>query len=375
MIETRDGIKLFSRKQLNPPKNKHIIEDLDKTSKKEFLGKNPTTVAKKRLIDRDFRSIQQGKGNFFRREVDGKKGAFIRVNNRIYQVGVLTNKSGENRATIFPFKGSGLHQLTSQQALKARSLNQSDRRKYIAGIVREAKNKRNQQSWNKATREQINSTFIRPNTSRLKPANDNHPPERPKPTKSQSSQKQGANEKMASLRNRVRDRHQNRDKALKTSKDKKPTHLNNSRESLKARYGKPTEAQRGKVKSVKDRAKIGSNSSDRTLAKNKSTESGSGKKQGIKEKMASLRNRVRDRHQNRANTLKLSGEKRVTPTKTQPEGIKSRYGSSSESNRAKNSANQESKIRGSSESKKPRSSPTSKGDSKPTRGGSSRRRK
>ncbi len=50
-----------------------------------------------------------------------------------------------------------------------------------------------------------------------------------------------------------------------------------------------------------------------------------------------------------ANTLKLSGEKRVSQTKTKPEAIKSRYGSSSESSPAKGSANQESKVRGTSE--------------------------
>ncbi|MFM6051839.1 MAG: hypothetical protein ACKPA7_09400, partial [Sphaerospermopsis kisseleviana] len=82
------------------------------------------------------------------------------------------------------------------------------------------------------------------------------------PHESHPSKKQGAKEKMASLRNQERDRHQNRDKALKKSGDQKQTRPNNSREHLKSRYGKPTEGQRGNIKPLKDRAKISSTQSD-----------------------------------------------------------------------------------------------------------------
>jgi hypothetical protein len=59
---------------------------------------------------------------------------------------------------------------------------------------------------------------------------------------SRLAKKTGTKEKMSSLRSRSRDRHQNRNKALKAARDKKPVESRTSQDNLKSRYGKPSDS-------------------------------------------------------------------------------------------------------------------------------------
>jgi hypothetical protein len=63
---------------------------------------------------------------------------------------------------------------------------------------------------------------------------------------SRGVKKAGTTEKMASLRKQGRDRAQKRERALKPAKDRKATQPKPNRDSLKSRYGKPSDSNRGK---------------------------------------------------------------------------------------------------------------------------------
>ena len=164
--------------------------------------------------------------------------------------------------------------------LRAKGLNPNNTRRLSQAIIDSSK--RTDHSYNlknfdkatfdKDTRDKINAKFKKLDVSRLNPANDNQVP--PKPPREPKN---------------------------------KPT----AKEQLKQRYGKkPTEAQSTNAKALKDRSKINSNQGDQrkdsTLTKDKPssrssdrhakklTVSQSLKKQGLKEKMATVRNQKRD---------------------------------------------------------------------------------
>lgn len=275
-IEVSPG-NFVKRNELQNPKPKHFIEDLTPKNLKEGGRKPKNTVGRRSIILQDADLIRQGAYEKASRKTPYGDSPGFKVRGRLYGVG--------DKGRLFPVSGSRLYTLDKRQISNlAKISTPADRLRYIRDLKRQARYQNATKDFSRTTREKIAATNKKPSDiSKLKTANDNQVP--PKPPRE--------------LKN-------------------KPT----AKEQFKQRYGKkPTE--NSNAKALKDRSKISSNQRDQrkdsSLAKDKPsirssdrhakklTVSQSLKKQGLKEKMATVRNQKRDQTMRKQGTLDNNG--------------------------------------------------------------------